>query len=313
MNAPAETPPLLTGAVPPAPAWFVKAVAEEPERSMIAVRGAEVEMLTWGEVGAPGLLFLHGKGAHADWWSFLAPFFSSRYRVVAISWSGMGRSGWRQAYSEDLLAEEAMAALEAGGALAAKAKPVVVAHSFGSLMAALMCERMGGRLGAAVFVDPPFFSRETIARRRERWAGASAKAHRVYGSVEEAVRRFRFSPWQPCENLFIADFIARRSLVRVEEGERAGWRWCLDPRHWTPDRQNAIERLPVEAGVPMTVILGSRSALYTPDDVRYIEATCRGAARLLTIPEAAHHVMVDQPLALVSVLRAVLADADASS
>jgi alpha-beta hydrolase superfamily lysophospholipase len=98
MNAPVDMPPLLTGEVPPAPEWFARAVAEEPERSRVAVRGAEVEMLTWGKVGAPGLLFLHGKGAHADWWSFVAPFFSAGYRVSAISWSGMGRSGRREAY-----------------------------------------------------------------------------------------------------------------------------------------------------------------------------------------------------------------------
>jgi len=266
-------------------------------------------MLTWGAVGMPGLLFLHGKGAHADWWSFIAPFFSSRFRVVAISWSGMGRSGWRETYPEHVLVEEALAALEAGGAFSSSVKPIIVAHSFGSLMAAGLCRRMGDRLRLVALVDPPFFSPETVARRRQRWTSSAPKAHRVYGSIEEALRRFRFSPYQPCENLFIADFIARRSLVRVEEAGGVGWRWCFDPRHWAPDRQNAIHEWPGPTGVPLAVIIGSESALYTPDDIRYISEACPAGTALVTIPQAAHHVMVDQPIALVSALRAVFAGA----
>ena len=38
----------------------------------------KLEVLTWGEVGKPGLLFVHGNSAHADWWSFIAPFFAER-------------------------------------------------------------------------------------------------------------------------------------------------------------------------------------------------------------------------------------------
>ena len=47
-----------------------------PERSFVEVDGAGIELLTWGDQGKPGILFLHGNGAHADWWSFIAPFFA---------------------------------------------------------------------------------------------------------------------------------------------------------------------------------------------------------------------------------------------
>ena len=71
------------GQKPPAPAWFERVVAIEPERSFVAVDGARVETLAWGERGKPGLIFLHGGAAHADWWSFIAPFFARERRVVA--------------------------------------------------------------------------------------------------------------------------------------------------------------------------------------------------------------------------------------
>jgi pimeloyl-ACP methyl ester carboxylesterase len=134
------------------------------------------------------------------------------------------------------------------------------------------------------------------------------KPSRVYPTIEDAVRRYRFSPAQPCDNLFIADHLARWSLTRVsDEAGREGWRWCFDPRHWTPDRQNAIEELPRDAGAPFTIMLGSRSALYRPEDIDYIARTRPPGTALVTIPEAAHHVMVDQPLALVAALRTAIA------
>jgi hypothetical protein len=33
-------------------------------------------------------LLLHGNGAHADWWSFIAPYLANNFRVAAMSWSG---------------------------------------------------------------------------------------------------------------------------------------------------------------------------------------------------------------------------------
>lgn len=307
MTQPPDRLPLLDGAVPPAPGWFREAIAEAPERGTIRVRGVDIEMLTWGESGAPVLLFLHGKGAHADWWSFIAPFFSKHFRVASISWSGMGRSGWRDAYPETLLAEEALAALEETEAFKSPVRPVVVAHSYGCLMAAELAGCIGDRLRSAVLIDPAIYSVEAVALRRQRWGQVERKPSRVYATMEEALARYRFSPWQPCENLFIADYIARRSLTRVDDASGNGWRWCFDPRHWSPDRQNAIHELPRNAGVPFMIILGSDSALYRPEDVDYIARTRPPGTALVTIPEAAHHVMVDQPIALVSALRTVFA------
>ena len=99
----------FNGARPPAPGWFDRAVAVVPERSHVTVAGARIEVLTWGERGKPGLLLLHGGMAHADWWSFVAPYFANTHRVAALSWSGMGGSDWRASYTIDTYVEEMMA------------------------------------------------------------------------------------------------------------------------------------------------------------------------------------------------------------
>ena len=112
---------------PPAPPWFEHAIGRRPDRSMVEVDGAGIELLTWGERGKPGLLFLHGNGAHADWWSFIAPFFAADFRCAAISWSGMGRSAWRERYSIEGFGEEALAGANAAGLFDAREKPIFIA------------------------------------------------------------------------------------------------------------------------------------------------------------------------------------------
>ena len=97
MYEPHQMAPLAAyhGHKPPAPAWFERAVAAEPERTFVEFEGARIETLAWGERGKPGLMLLHGGAAHADWWSFVAPLFAREHRVVASSFTGMGRSDWR--------------------------------------------------------------------------------------------------------------------------------------------------------------------------------------------------------------------------
>src|SRR5215211_5950532 len=123
----------LNGACPSAPAWFKQALADAPERSFVEAAGARIETLAWGERGKPGLLFLHGNGAHADWWSFIAPFFAAEYRVAAFSWSGMGASDWRERYSLDAFLAEIETVAQATGLYEAARKPVMVGHSFGAM------------------------------------------------------------------------------------------------------------------------------------------------------------------------------------
>src|SRR5258708_521112 len=121
----------FAGAKPPAPAWFDNALANAPERSFVPVEGASIELLTWGEVGKPGLILVHGNSAHADWWSCIAPFLADHYRVAALSLSGMGDSDWRESYNFGVFAAEIWECAKAAGLYEAPVKPVYIGHSFG--------------------------------------------------------------------------------------------------------------------------------------------------------------------------------------
>ncbi len=287
------------GQTPPAPAWFDAALAIAPERSRILVEGADIELLTWGEVGKPGLLFLHGNGAHADWWSFIAPFFATEWRVAAISWSGMGDSDWRPDYSARLFAAEIFAAVEAAGLEAGGVKPILVGHSFGGFPTLHCAAEHPERLRGAILVDC------SIQPPEKRWTGPPPRpdTNRVYASLEDALARFRFAPPQACENLYIADFIARGSLKQVE----GGWTWKFDPAIWQrfimPDLGALLPRI----ACPAALMWGERSALMHAETVDYMLDVMPDEVLRAVIPDADHHVMVDQPLAFVAGLRGLLA------
>jgi pimeloyl-ACP methyl ester carboxylesterase len=313
------------GAKPPAPAWFDLALEQTPERSSILVQGAHIELLVWGKLGAPGLIFIHGNSAHADWWSFIAPFFAETHRVASLSLSGMGASDWREAYSFETYAEEIHQAAQVAGLYAAPVKPIYIGHSFGGGQALYSAGRYPERMSACILVDTGFggpptpeeFERmraEAVARGEDPgpWHRLSQRTgrNRIYPTLEAALARFRFMPPQVPGNLYIADFIARRSLMPAalpEGGE--GWTWRFDPGLWSKlDRKGMAETNAEGVVVPLVHIVGDRSEIIRRHSMLE-ESRRRIPANVpeIVIPDSEHHIMVDQPLALVSSLRTLLA------
>jgi len=306
--------PLATyaGAKPPAPQWFREAIAHAPERGFVESRGTRLEVLTWGEVGRPGLLFIHGNSAHADWWSFIAPFFAADYRVAAVSTAGMGGSDWRETYAMADFPGDAEAVARAAGLHASGAPPVYVGHSFGGAQTLYAAIRTPGQMRGAIIIDSGF--RPRVARSEEepvRSIPTADRAFRVYPDQAAALARFRLMPPQPVANAFIADFIARRSLKRAPapDGRGEGWTWRFDPLMWSKLERAGWRPEPgMQAGatMPMVHIYGALSQLMVHRE-EGAPAIFPPHCQQIEIPEAHHHVMIDQPLALVSAIRAVLA------
>ncbi len=293
----------LHGSRPPAPVWFENAIADEPERTFVEVEGARVETLAWGERGKLGLVFLHGGAAHADWWSFVAPFFARERRVVAPSFTGMGRSDWREKYVFEQFVREAREAGRAAGAYEA-GPPIVVGHSFGGRVAMGLAGHFGEELQGAVMVDPPFFAKENL---RPRSPPRPTRERRIQHSLAAVVARFRLAPPQTCDNLFILDFIARRSVSEIVDAEgKRGWALSFDPHFWEKFTRIDPTALITAARSPLALIRGEKSQLFHPEDAAHLLSLIPAGSPYVEIPEAEHHVMIDQPIAFVSALRALL-------
>ncbi len=298
------------------------------------MEGAKIELLTWGQVGKPGLIFVHGNSAHADWWSFICPFFADDYRVAALSISGMGASDWRETYSFETFATEIHECAKAAGLYEADVKPIYIGHSFGGSQVFYSASKYPERMRSALLLDTGFggpptpeqmeeFRREAEERAKaaggpppdpaqfaHRGPNQSGRPNRVYPTLEAALTRFRFMPPQVPGNLFVADFIARRSLKRTKMPDGSdGWTWKFDPGLWSKLDRSAMNEVSNANAAPLAHIYGDKSNIMRRRASGGVSPSSPipASAPHIAIPDSEHHIMVDQPLALVAAIRSLLA------
>lgn len=286
----------------PAPEWFTRAVATPYEETYIDVDDTPIHYLEWGNKQQPGLVLVHGGAAHAQWWAFLAPMFAEDWHVVAIDLSGHGESGRRPVYSHDAWACEVMAVADHADF---PGPPVLVGHSLGGMVTIQTASEHGDRLRGAVIVDTPV--RRPDPESEEGARGRSFRTPGAYEDLETALSHFRLIPQQPSNHPYIIDHIARHSLHETD----AGWTWKFDPKLFKHTLVSLRDQL---ASVRCRVALfrGEYSVTVPPDTAAYMYELMDQNAPVVTIPEAHHHLILDQPLAFVAALRTLLADWDHS-
>jgi pimeloyl-ACP methyl ester carboxylesterase len=279
-----------------APAWFTRAIAAPPESRTVNVDGTPIHYRIWNAaaVAKPGLLFAHGFRAHARWWDFIAPFFMSRFRVASLDFAGMGDSGSRREYTSNSFTNDILGVLDHAGF---DESATLVGHSFGGGRVMRTCADHPRRISRAIVIDSHvYLSDEPRQRHME------LRPKRLYPTFEAARARFRLVPPQNRAAQYILDHVGRHSLKQVE----GGWTWKFDetlmPKWDDVKPRDVLARIEV----PTTFIYGDDSAIVSREHaheiVRHIP-NCRGP---VAIPQSHHHVLLDQPLSLVSALKAVL-------
>lgn len=282
-----------------APEWFARAVAQPRQDCVVEVDGCPIHYLRWGDSGKPGLLLVHGSGAHAHWWDFIAPYFTDHNCVAAVDLSGMGDSGHRRNYSPEIFAHELISVCEDAGF---QRDTVVIGHSFGGFVALKTGLLYGGKLKGVVLVDAPVRPPDYEWERDPKYSPIQPK--KVYPDLETALSRFRLVPAQPCENVFIVDYLARHSLARVA----GGWSWKFDDQFFSGFKIGNLSEDLSNLAVRVGVIYGENSQLFSQDVVDYMFKVLDRSVPFIAIPEADHHLLLDQPLACVSALRTLLAE-----
>ncbi|MGY1710552.1 alpha/beta fold hydrolase [Geodermatophilus sp. SYSU D00758] len=274
-----------------APPWFDRALARAPEHREVEVAGARVHYRAWGDGDAPGLVLVHGGAAHSGWWDHVAPLLGS-HRVVAVDLSGHGDSSWRPEYTMSLWAQEVLAVAAAEGL----DRPVVLGHSMGGWVTLTAAVEHGPTLAGAAVIDSPLAARPPEESR----AGGIARTHRVYADPGEAVARFRTLPPQEEYLPYVMAHVARGSL-RAAEG---GWTWKFDPGFFgpRPDLRDVLPRLATPAA-----LFRCERGLVGPGMAAEMAGLAPAGLTVVDLPEAGHHPMLDQPLALVTAVRTLLA------
>jgi pimeloyl-ACP methyl ester carboxylesterase len=285
-----------------APRWFREALASAPQRAQVRVGEVGIATRVWGEPGDPGVVLVHGGAAHARWWDHLAPLLARGHRVAALDLSGHGDSGRRQRYGLEAWADEVLAVAEAAGM---REPPVLVGHSMGGFVAMAAAALHGEQLGGAVIVDAPV--RRPDPESQEGRHGRMFRRPKTYPDLDSAVAHFHLVPDQPPPEPYVLEHVARHSLRRVPDG----WTWKFDPQVFVRrddpsphDFGDLLERVRCR----VAVLHGELSGIVDTDVTDYMFERLGRAAPFVEIPQAHHHLLLDQPLAFVAALRALLAD-----
>jgi pimeloyl-ACP methyl ester carboxylesterase len=281
------------------PRWFANALAAPRDHRTVDVAGTAIHYLSWGDQTKPGLVLVHGGAAHAEWWSFIAPLLTRQYCVVALDLSGHGDSGWREHYPRRVFADDVMAVI---GDARFVGPPVLVGHSMGGLVSIVAGSLYGERLAGAVIVDAPV--RKPDPESQERASRGAARLPHVHADLETALARFRLVPSQPCENDFIVEHLARTSVRKVD----GGWTWKFDPRVFVDFSLEAMHDYLASTRCRVALFRGELSIVVPPETGEYMYELLERNSPLVEIPEAHHHLFLDQPLAFVAALRTLLAD-----
>lgn len=313
------TSPGLAGEIPhdsaTTPQWFEEALEIQRREGWVDSGGCPVHFYSWGDPSNPGVVMLHGFLAHARCFAFIAPLLANDYHVVAYDFSGMGDSGTRDEYPDAVRIQELIDVAEETGLFENARKPTIVAHSYGGSIGLAAVEQDHERFSGLVICDLMTLRPERLASHIREDAPERAerkvRPNKVYPDYATAKGRFVLSPPQTVNEPYLFDYMAYHSLKEVD----GGWSWKFHPSVFMPMKDlptHMVRQTQRIASAPgrVVIVYGDKSELFDADSANYLRECGGEHLPMIEIPEARHHLMLDQPLAFVSVLRSVLALSD---
>ena len=285
------------------PKWFLDALAQKPEIKTVKIKGSKISYNCWGEKNKPGLIFVHGGMAHADWWNFITPYFLKTHRVIAMNLGGMGDSEWRKEYSTETWGLE----IEGVCKKEKLKKPIIIGHSLGGMCGVYAASIMKKNLYGLVIVDTAILPPSDKPPKFD----FKIRANKIYKSLKEIKSRFRLVPGQIDALEYIMDYIAEKSIKK----NKGGWTWKFDPNYMKIfNSESFLERQAVYRNklkglkCRVAILRGEKSVIFPGSSAKYMHELMDKKSPIINVPEAHHHIMVDQPMALISALRSLIID-----
>lgn len=278
------------------PQWFTWALDQKPQHLEIEVEGVPIAYRAWGEPGSPVVVLVHGGAAHSGWWDHVGPHLAVDHRVLALDLSGHGDSGRRDAYTLETWAREVMvvATSESPG------RPVVFGHSMGGFVALTAAREHGTDLLGAAAIDSPV---KAISAEARSWRPDRDLSMPLYPDARTMVARFHTLPEDASCLPYIRDHIARGSIHHVVREDGAGWTWKFDPRVFL---RSMMEPADVARSACEVALLRGERGMATTDITEEVRSRLGGHVPVTVIPDSGHHIMLDQPTALIAVLQTLL-------
>ena len=251
--------------------------------------------LEWNPDARRTLVLLHGNSANAWWWDPVAQVTSPEYRLLALDQRGHGDSEWARPaayspldYARDL--ERFVAHLSAR-----REKPVVVGHSMGGLSVLAYALRSPDSSRGVMAIDVAL----TSSRGRDRYLSRLKGLPLVtYPDLDTAKARFRLMPNEGGIATEILHEIAEKSLARTDDGR---WTLKFDRESFLGGDGLAVLDTIKEIRTPTMLVRAERSKIMTVEGVEAARIA-NPEVRVVTIPDAHHHVLLEKPDAVARVI-----------
>ncbi len=264
----------------------------------VSVNGLRLHYLDWGSEEKPPFVMLHGGSAYAHWWDFVAPAFVDQFHVLALDQRGHGESqhadppayGTRH-YLDDLHAFVTTLGLE---------KPVLMGHSMGGHNSIIYATQHAPDLGALILVDTDAAYPERAVEFLRKLGEKPAK---VFESRAEAISRFQLLPREHFLTTAQLHHLASFAFRELPDGK---WTSKLDRRTLFRD---PIDGRPLLAQItcPTLIVRAQNTPVLSLDKIeRLVGGLPNG--RWVEVPNAHHHVMLDNPQGLAQVVRQFLGE-----
>jgi pimeloyl-ACP methyl ester carboxylesterase len=266
-----------------------------PPHSRLLEGSPRLHYLEWNPDAPRTIVLLHGNSANAWWWEPVARAMLPEYRLLALDQRGHGDSEWVRppAYSPSDYAND-LARFIAHATSNAE-KPIVVGHSLGGLSVLAFARNHPHSARAAMAIDVAVTSSRGRDRYLRRLKGLPVV---TYPDLATAKARFRLMPNEGGIAAELLHEIAEKSVARTEEG-----RWTLKF-----DRESFLggDGLPVletikQIRIPTMLVRAEHSRIMTAEAAEHARAS-NPNARLVTIADAHHHVILEKPEAVARVI-----------
>jgi pimeloyl-ACP methyl ester carboxylesterase len=260
--------------------------------------GLVLNCVDYGGEGKQPMLFLHGGSAHAHWWDFVAPSFVGDFHVLALDQRGHGESEWADewAYGSRHYVSDLDQVIDAWGFGA----PILVGHSMGAHNVLAYASEHSEKLRAIIALDPPPDYTELAVKFLQ---SAAEKPARKFASLDEAARNFKVLPRETLAKKEILEHVARRSFRQHDDGT---WVHKIDRRTMIREPSRVWKSLHL-IKCPALIVKITKSPLLDIEVAKKMVARFPNA-RLAEVDDSYHHVMLDNPTALIEVIRAFVAD-----
>ncbi len=279
--------------------------AQKPVTHRVLSRGVNIHVVEHlkDTPDKPVLLLVHGHRAHLSWWDGVLPILSTRYRVFAMDFSGMGDSDRRaetrgaNGYSQDGHARDLQCVVDYISHYTKQVVSAIIAHSWGGQITLVAAAANPSIASQLLILD----SYCVLPGEVSEFGPVPIGNRRLYPSAELAAAAFRLSPPQPIEpKLLVA--LAHKSMCNIE----GGWCWKFDP-NLSKIEPLALADVASKLTLPVSIIYGAMSSIVSAERAaRVVHALPQGRGPI-AVAGAYHHLMLDHPEDTARVVMGVLA------